>query len=90
MQNGIPFEANAIILNSIGCLALAIPYIKNYRYKMRFRGETTIKVLKLPDHYLTSSIHYAKNRLYGAYKLPNEWYVQQAMGRLRLSLICVN
>jgi len=29
MQNGIPFEANAIILNSIGCLALAISYIKN-------------------------------------------------------------
>lgn len=85
MQDGTPFEADAIILNSLDCLTKATPYIKNYGYKnaftwMRNNDEGREATRSLLDFFKCQNIiHFAQNRLYGAYISPNAWFIQQAV-----------
>lgn len=83
LQNGKPFEADAIILNSICCLSLAIPYIKNYGYKTAFTWmKNNNEGLEITESLLVffksqNIILFTMNKLYRRYASPSDWYVSK-------------
>lgn len=80
-QEGRPFKDDTIILNSLSCIKHAIPYIKDYGYKVAYTWMDNDlpgqKALKLLDEFLSSQPglqHKPMNHLYKPFKDVNAWH----------------
>lgn len=83
------FDDDTIVLNSLSLIKQAIPYIKNYGYRIAYtwmdNDEAGKKATKALDDFFKTEEdlqHIAKNNLYEPHKDVNAWH----MNRLGLSL----
>jgi hypothetical protein len=81
-QEGRPFKEDTIILNSLSCIKLALPYINNYGYTVAYTwmdndsaGEKAKQTLD--DFFKTQEglIHKPMNRQYNHHKDVNAWHM---------------
>lgn len=82
-SNASSFDGDVIILNSIGYLSQAVPYIKNYTYKKIYSwfdndlaGQTATKALK--KFAVEEKLSFeAMNELYAGHKDVNAWHMKK-------------
>jgi hypothetical protein len=83
-QRGNRFEGDVIILNSLICLAQALPYIKNYTYKMLYSwldndeaGQKATKALKEFAAKEKNLTFKSMNETYAPHKDVNAWHMHK-------------